>query len=465
MDNIHNQWDEVDAVAMALELSDPGQPYSCATWGNQFDNSEPLIVHGGSPYYHWWEMFENMYVPAHAFIDHNMTVHYKTNTLSSYTANQKIEEMLEDCGECYIDGYPIGDNGTSSQSYQEFCCEEFGGVYFDNGDWDEFYCEGSDATWVRFCGNPDGDDDGFVTDEDNCPNDYNPSQDDTDGDGLGDACDDCPNMSGDINDDFIIDVLDIVNVVNMILTGGINSPDFTDCEKTDADLDGNGTINILDAIQIINIVLGTSRAVVDDMDGYVNASYTINDNDLIVKLDSDVSLSGIELAFFSNFLLDVELSTVRSDIYKATALDGDIQRFVAFSMENVSFDNNALELTIVDGSLLDIEDINIIAGDTQGKNIPTRWIAGEVTNFKIADVYPNPFNPVTQIEYNVDQAGKLSLSVYNILGQEVAVLYNGQQVEGTYNVTWDASMFASGVYYIRMIMNGQMEITKAMLIK
>ena len=134
-------------------------------------------------------------------------------------------------------------------------------------------------------------------------------------------------------------------------------------------------------------------------------------------------------------------------------------------MDNVSFDNNALELTIVDGSLLDIEDINIIAGDTQGKNIPTRWIAGEVTNFKIGDVYPNPFNPVTQIEYNVDQAGKLRLSVYNILGQEVAVLYSGQQVEGTYNATWDASMFASGIYYIRMAMNGQMETTKAMLIK
>ena len=134
-------------------------------------------------------------------------------------------------------------------------------------------------------------------------------------------------------------------------------------------------------------------------------------------------------------------------------------------MDNVSFDNNTLELTIEDGSLLDIQEINIIAGDTQGKSIPTRWIAGEVTNFKIADVYPNPFNPVTQIEYNVDQAGKLRLSVYNILGQEVAVLYNGQQVEGTYNATWDASMFASGVYYIRMAMNGQMETTKAMLIK
>jgi len=171
MDNIHANWDDTPEVAMALELSEPGQPYSCSTWGNQFDQSEPLIVHGGSPYYDWWGMFETMYVPAHAFIDHNMTVYYKTNTLGSYTANQKIEEMLEDCGECYIDDVLIEDGGSSSQSYQGFCCEEFGGTYYDDGDWDEFYCEGSDATWIRYCGNPDGDNDGFTSDNDNCPND------------------------------------------------------------------------------------------------------------------------------------------------------------------------------------------------------------------------------------------------------------------------------------------------------
>ena len=49
MDNIHSSWDDTEAVVMALELSDPNQPYSCSAWGNQFDDSEPLIVNGGSP--------------------------------------------------------------------------------------------------------------------------------------------------------------------------------------------------------------------------------------------------------------------------------------------------------------------------------------------------------------------------------------------------------------------------------
>ena len=111
------------------------------------------------------------------------------------------------------------------------------------------------------------------------------------------------------------------------------------------------------------------------------------------------------------------------------------------------------------------EEIKIIAGDTSGKELKSRWLTAEINNFKISNIYPNPFNPVAQIDYKVDQAGDLRLSIYNLVGQEVAVLYSGQQVEGTYNATWDASMFASGVYYIRMIMNGQMETTKAMLIK
>ena len=45
MDNIHNQWDEVEAVAMAVELSDPNQPYSCSSWANAYNLSEPLKMY------------------------------------------------------------------------------------------------------------------------------------------------------------------------------------------------------------------------------------------------------------------------------------------------------------------------------------------------------------------------------------------------------------------------------------
>ena len=44
MDQIHDQWEEVEAVGMAIEMSDPNQPYSCATWGNGFNDSDFDII-------------------------------------------------------------------------------------------------------------------------------------------------------------------------------------------------------------------------------------------------------------------------------------------------------------------------------------------------------------------------------------------------------------------------------------
>ena len=60
---------------------------------------------------------------------------------------------------------------------------------------------------------------------------------------------------GDVNGDGNIDILDVVLSVNIILSGGTNSSEYTDCQKLDADLDMNGTINILDVIILINLIL------------------------------------------------------------------------------------------------------------------------------------------------------------------------------------------------------------------
>ena len=289
---------------------------------------------------------------------------------------------------------------------------------------------------------------------------------DTDGDGIADECDDCNNMSGDINDDMMIDILDIVNVVNMILTGGSNSSDFNDCEKSDGDFDSNGIINILDVIQIINTVLGQGRVVASDS-GSVNASYDIIDNDLVLTFVSNSSLSGLELAFYSDNLLDIEVNDndLRSDIYSATDMYNDIQKYVVFSMDNVAFENNTLELVIEDGAQLDIQDINIIAGSKDGVELSLLWDAAEVKAFTLDKMYPNPFNPTTQISYSIENAGQMKLSIYNIAGQEVSVLHDGYQSSGSYNVQWNATELASGVYYVSMVMNGHVETMKAVVVK
>tara|TARA_Y100000996_G_scaffold414048_1_gene403873 strand:+ start:10123 stop:10710 length:588 start_codon:yes stop_codon:yes gene_type:complete len=163
--------------------------------------------------------------PTYVLIDHTMTVRAKPFPLSGNGNSNAC-----DGSSSIIDGW----SGGSTDSFIAQLVEECGDLCLGCTDCDE---------------------DGTQDNVDNCPGLYNPSQEDSDNDGLGDECDDCHNLPGDVNDDLSFDVLDVIITVNMILSGGLSSPDFSDCEKIDADIDSNGVINILDVIQIINQIL------------------------------------------------------------------------------------------------------------------------------------------------------------------------------------------------------------------
>src|SRR4030095_426344 len=66
--------------------------------------------------------------------------------------------------------------------------------------------------------------------------------------------------------------------------------------------------------------------------------------------------------------------------------------------------------------------------------------------YKLEQNYPNPFNPVTNISYSIPKSGKVKLSVFDMLGREVAVLANDYKSAGSYSVEFDASNLSSGVY-------------------
>jgi choice-of-anchor B domain-containing protein len=72
------------------------------------------------------------------------------------------------------------------------------------------------------------------------------------------------------------------------------------------------------------------------------------------------------------------------------------------------------------------------------------------TEYKLHQNYPNPFNPTTTISYQLPKAGEVELSIYNLLGQNVASLISTRQQAGHYNIEWDASDFSSGIYYYRI---------------
>ena len=81
----------------------------------------------------------------------------------------------------------------------------------------------------------------------------------------------------------------------------------------------------------------------------------------------------------------------------------------------------------------------------------------------LAQNYPNPFNPSTSISYTVQRSGYVRLSVFNLLGQEIARVYEGNQDEGTYEVSFRNLDIPSGIYFYRLQAPGIFE-TKKMII-
>jgi len=80
--------------------------------------------------------------------------------------------------------------------------------------------------------------------------------------------------------------------------------------------------------------------------------------------------------------------------------------------------------------------------DNQVSEIPS--------SYNLSQNYPNPFNPSTSINYSLVEDGFVKLAVYNMLGEEVAKLVNTQQKAGRYEVNFNATGLASGVYVYRM---------------
>ena len=72
------------------------------------------------------------------------------------------------------------------------------------------------------------------------------------------------------------------------------------------------------------------------------------------------------------------------------------------------------------------------------------------TKFELSQNYPNPFNPATTIKFGLPSDTKVTLEVYNIVGQKVVTLVNEQMTAGYHQVEFSASNLASGIYFFRI---------------
>ena len=85
--------------------------------------------------------------------------------------------------------------------------------------------------------------------------------------------------------------------------------------------------------------------------------------------------------------------------------------------------------------------------------------------YSLSQNYPNPFNPVTKINFAIPRNSFVTLKVYDMLGKEIANLFNGSKEAGYYTVDFSGTDLSTGVYYYRLESEGFVDVKKMILIK
>ena len=95
----------------------------------------------------------------------------------------------------------------------------------------------------------------------------------------------------------------------------------------------------------------------------------------------------------------------------------------------------------------------------------TILIQGYPTTYDLHQNYPNPFNPVTKIKFDIPQSSPVSIRLYDIIGNEIGVIYSGDLSAGYYEAEFNGSNYASGVYFYRIDAGNFTSVKRMVLVK
>ncbi len=231
-----------------------------------------------------------------------------------------------------------------------------------------------------------------------------------------------------------------------------NFPLLQNLNMSDNNLTGSipeeiGNLPLIISLNLANNQLsGELPASLQDI-GYLAGFYTLN----ALDLSGNEGLSGeMPLRF-------AEANRMRVLRYKDTEIWAPEDGAFADWIDNVIPENTGLSFPSL---YVDVQTSGLV-----GPPVTNTEIIGKPYVFQLTGNYPNPFNPSTSFTYQIPVEGHVTLSIYNVLGQRVAVLVNEVQNAGEYQVTFDAAPFASGTYLYRLESGGQTMTRTMMLIK
>jgi hypothetical protein len=304
---------------------------------------------------------------------------------------------------------------------------------------------------------------------------------------------------GDVNLDQRIDVADLVSTVAYI----INTYDLNRRQFATADIVIDATVNVVDLVGIINTIFGlpvSPSPAPELLDEFATLNVTHDEipgagieSEMKVLADMPMEAAGVELEIQYNpqtvEMLTPILTDESRDFRISSSDNGSGQMKVVIYSDHPWNDQELIPQGLSDILKLPFISRGVIAeGDNRqvritrayvssgaAMNIPVKSATEPLPNtFELYQNRPNPFNPITTIDFYIDGSDfgseEVTLEVFNILGQKIKILLDENLAPGQYSVVWDGTdeygeHSASGIYLYRLRVGDADRTKKMMLLK
>jgi hypothetical protein len=246
--------------------------------------------------------------------------------------------------------------------------------------------------------------------------------------------------------------LDVLNIADIIMSG---TSGFSDGALWASDLNGDATTDIFDLVQLVDNIMGGGSM------GRIlasNAKTAIFSQGTSVYLSSSAPVQGLELT----------LSSEVEGIMNQTGLVFHHQgnKVLMYSMGDQSLSGDKVNLfELPDGVTIVSAKV---AGPGGQKYTTTVGVVPET--FAVHQNYPNPFNPSTSMQIDLPELTRVNVVIYDAVGREVHKLINEEFLPGYHTLSWNGTdrsgrQVASGIYFIRVLTQGNTKTIKSMLIR
>ncbi len=306
---------------------------------------------------------------------------------------------------------------------------------------------------------------------------------------------------GDINLDDEINVIDLIIAADYVtgkrIPEGINIflADVNKWESDSLNPTGDGKINILDLIGLENIFLNNAYpnghllakvTVVAAYGGLSKATsnvdarltFNISKTGIVIRLKNTVAFKGMQVDFQN-------ISTKPGDVTSSfglgfAKLDGNVLRTLVYDRTGAVLAPGEHLMIIIPVKIDSPSTViaqNLLVADSNNQKLSNVELETTVeappllpTDFALGQNYPNPFNPSTSINVAISQTSQVRITIYNMLGQEVRTLFDGQMEGGVKTINWNGKdqigrTVASGTYLYRMRAGNFVATKKMVLLK